>query len=139
MNEFTWIKFYMELADKLLEYKNNRTTLIEKIKEVHNIIGMKLPTLEKDNNIVDIDPFTIFALFNKGIKNSNRIQLLEGFKTIFNIAAEVPEEFDGIPVVNNMKATFYYFEGDREQHDIDNLWELFEYAMNLSAKANGET
>lgn len=139
MNEFTWIKFYMELADKLLEYKNNRTTLIEKIKEVHNIIGMKLPTLEKDNNIVDVDPFTIFALFNKGIKNSNRIQLLEGFKTIFNIAAEVPEEFDGIPVVNNMKATFYYFEGDREQHDIDNLWELFEYAMNLSAKANDET
>ena len=108
MNEFTWTKFYMELADKLLEYKNNRMVLIEKIKEIHNISGMKLPTLEKDNKIVDIDPFTIFAIFNKGIKNSNRILLLEGFKKVFDITATVPEEFDGIPVVNPMKATFSY-------------------------------
>lgn len=138
MKEFIWIKFYMELADKLLEYKNNRSALIEKIKEVHNVIGMKLPTLDKNNNIIDIDPFTVFAIFNKGIKNSNRILLLEGFKKVFDISATVPEEFDGIPVVNNMKATFYYFEGDRKDKDIDNLWKLFEYAINLSATEDDE-
>ena len=27
-----WVDFYMELADKLLPYKNDRKTLIEKIK-----------------------------------------------------------------------------------------------------------
>ena len=139
MKEFIWIKFYMELADKLLEYKNNRAALIQKIKDVHTTIGMKLPTLDKDNNIIDIDPFTIFALFNKGIKNSNRILLLEGFKKVFDISATVPEEFDGIPVVNNMKATFYYFEGDRKEKDIDNLWKLFEYAITLSATEDDET
>ena len=31
--------------------------------------GIKLPTLERENNIVDIDPFTVFALFNKNIKD----------------------------------------------------------------------
>ena len=138
MKEFVWIQFYMELADKLLGYKNNRAALIQKIKEVHTTIGMKLPTLDKDNNIIDIDPFTIFALFNKGIKNSNRILLLEGFKKVFDISATVPEEFDGIPVVNNMKATFYYFEGDRKEKDIDNLWKLFEYAINLSTTEDDE-
>ena len=139
MKEFVWIQFYMELADKLLGFKNNRSVLIEKIKEVHSVCGMKLPTLDKNNNIIDIDPFTIFAIFNKGIKNSNRILLLEGFKKVFNISAAVPEDFDGIPVVNNMKATFYYFEGDRKEKDIDNLWQLFENALNLSATANDET
>ena len=139
MKEFIWIKFYMELADKLLEYKNNRAALIQKIKDVHTTIGMKLPTLDKNNNIIDIDPFTIFALFNKGIKDSNRILLLEGFKKVFDITATVPEEFDGIPVVNNMKATFYYFEGDRKEKDIDNLWKLFEYAISLSATEDNET
>ena len=129
----------MELADKLLEYKNNRAALIQKIKDVHTTIGMKLPTLDKNNNIIDIDPFTIFALFNKGIKDSNRILLLEGFKKVFDITATVPEEFDGIPVVNNMKATFYYFEGDRKEKDIDNLWKLFEYAISLSATEDNET
>ena len=128
----------MELADKLLEYKNNRAALIQKIKDVHTTIGMKLPTLDKNNNIIDIDPFTIFALFNKGIKDSNRILLLEGFKKVFDITATVPEEFDGIPVVNNMKATFYYFEGDRKEKDIDNLWKLFEYAISLSATEDNE-
>ena len=32
---------------------------------------MRLPKLEADNNPVDIDSFTIFCLFNKGITNAN--------------------------------------------------------------------
>ena len=36
MKEFVWIQFYMELADKLLEYKADRSALIEKIKNVYN-------------------------------------------------------------------------------------------------------
>lgn len=34
-----------------------------------------MPTLEKDNQLVDIDPFTVFSLFNKSsMKESNRIK-----------------------------------------------------------------
>ena len=40
--------------------------------------------------------------------------------------------FDGIPVVNNLKATFYYFKGERDINDIDNLWELFDNAIQYS-------
>ena len=136
MGEFKWIDFYMNLADKLLEYKNNRSVLIEKVKEVHSVIRMKLPTLENDNNIVDIDPFTIFALFNKGIKDATRIQIMKGFKEVFGIEAMVPDEFAGIPTVNNMKATFYYFDDERGANDIDNLWKVFEYAIDFSASSN---
>ena len=33
-NQFDWISFYEEFADKLLAYKDNRQELIEKIKVV---------------------------------------------------------------------------------------------------------
>lgn len=128
-DNFEWVGFYQELADKLLPYASDRRELIKKVKVVYESIGMRLPTLEKDRNIEDIDPFTIFALFNKGIKDENRIKIIEGFKEEFSISAEVPVTFDGIPVVNNMAATFYYFIDDREENDIDNLWSIFISAM----------
>ena len=124
-----WIDFYMELADKLLPYKNDRKTLIEKIKTVYSSINMHLPKLEKDNNLIDIDPFTIFGLFNKGITNANRISILQGFAQEFSIEAPVPNSFDGIPILNNMAATFYHFIGNRQENDIENLWEMFVVAL----------
>lgn len=62
---FVWIEFYSEFAELLCQYAQNRPALIEKIKEVYVSIDMKLPTLEKDNQLEDIDPFTVFGLFNK--------------------------------------------------------------------------
>ena len=129
INNYAWVEFYSELATKLLEYTNDRQTLIIKLQKVYTTIDMKLPKLEKDNILRDIDPFTIFGLFNKGITKENRIKIIKGIANEFSILAEVPERFDGIPVLNNQKATFYYFIGDREEQDIDNLWNLFEAAQ----------
>lgn len=126
---FGWVKFYMELADKLLLYKTDRKALIEKLKTVYNIVNMRLPKLEVDNTLIDIDPFTIFGLFNKGITNENRSAILRGFAQEFSIKADVPSSFDGIPVLNNMAATFYYFSGERQENDIDNLWQVFASAL----------
>ena len=125
----TWIKFYTEFAEKLLPYMKDRQTLIEKIKAVYTAIDMRLPKLEKDNNIIDIDPFTIFGLFNKGITNTNRITILHGIAKEFSINAPVPESFDGIPVLNNQRATYYFFIGDRQNDDIENLWRVFASAL----------
>ena len=128
-NAFTWIAFYEEFASKLLPYKEDREKLIEKIRNVFERAKMPLPTLDKDNYITDIDPFTIFGLFNKGITDANRIRLAESVKAEFGIAASVPRDFKGIPVLNNMAATFYRFCGERSEHDIDNLWHIFETAI----------
>ena len=136
-NNFTWIPFYEEFADKLLPYKVDRIALILLIKKVYSDLGMKLPKLDYDEP-VDIDPFTVFGLFNKGITDANRIKIIKGFKKLLNISADVPTDFSGIPVVNNLSATFYYFVGDREEHDIDNLWELFESALQYSATNSEE-
>ena len=132
--QFKWVSFYMEFATKLLEYRDDRTSLIEKLQNVYSNIGMKLPKLDKENIPKDIDPFTVFGLFNKGISDANRISILSGIKDIFEIVSYVPDDFSGIPVLNNMMATFYAFEGNdrRKDDDIDNLWNVFSSGIKLA-------
>lgn len=132
--QFEWTSFYSEFATKLLEFKDNRAELIADIQSAYSAINMKLPKLESEDSIIDIDPFTVFGLFNKGITNANRIAILESFATVFNIKSKVPDNFDGIPVLNNLKATYYGFKDDRKADDIDNLWGLYESAINLAEK-----
>ena len=101
--QFEWTSFYSEFATKLLEFKDNRAELIADIQSAYSAINMKLPKLESEDSIIDIDPFTVFGLFNKGITNANRIAILESFATVFNIKSKIPDNFDGIPVLNNLK------------------------------------
>lgn len=130
--KFEWIDFYSEFATKLLLFKNDRKALIERIKDVYTAINMQVPKLESGSDIIDIDPFTIFGLFNKGITNSNRIAIIRSIANVFGIEAKVPNNFDGIPVLNNLKATFYAFKEDRKADDIDNIWNVFEAALRLA-------
>lgn len=61
--QFEWINFYSEFATKLLEFKNKRAELITDIQSAYSAINMKLPKLEREDSIIDIDPFTVFGLF----------------------------------------------------------------------------
>lgn len=132
-----WVDFYMELADKLLPYRSDRKTLIEKLLNTYSAADMHPPTLDANGEITDIDPFTVFGLFNKGITVANRIAILRGLGREFGVEAHIPRSFDGIPVLNNLSATFYHFAGERQPDDIDNLWSMFaaalEYADSHSA------
>ena len=134
--QFNWVDFYKEFAKKLLKYKLNRTELISIVENVYKDADINLPTLDIDNNLVDIDPFTIFGLFNKGITKDNRLKIMSNFAKRLNIQAKLPTSFDSIPVLNNQNATFYHFSDSREENDIDELWCLFESALNYS---NNET
>ena len=130
--KFEWIDFYSEFATKLLDFKNDRKTLIAKIYEIYNDCGMKVPTLESRNEIIDIDPFTVFGLFNKGISNANRDSIINSIAKIFDVKAKIPTDYNGIPVLNVLKATFYGFKEDRKEQDIDNIWEVFSAALTLA-------
>lgn len=129
----TWITFYKELANKLLSYRNNREQLIQNIEEVYELADIKLPTLEKDNQLIDIDPFTVLALLNKSsLKTSNKIKIAKRLAEVLGIKVEIPFEFESVPTVNNMNATFYDFIGIRNDKDINELWDLFEAALAYS-------
>lgn len=130
--QYDWIDFYTEFATKLLAFKDDRKALIHKINAVYAVAGLNFPKLESGNVIIGIDPFTIFGTFNKGITEANRKAILGGIATEFGISAKVLCRFDGIPVLNNLKATFYGFKDDRKADDIYNLWHLFEVAIALA-------
>ena len=129
LNTFDWVKFYKELALRLQEYKNNRPELIAKVKQIFSDTGLNMPTIEKDNQLVDIDPFTVFGLFNKGIREDNRKKIIISIKNLFKVSTQVPVNFESIPVLNNQNATFYRFIGNRDDEDINILWRLFDTAL----------
>lgn len=133
-NQFQWVDFYQEFAGKLLAYRNNRIELVEKVKAIYTNTGINMPTLERDNQLVDIDPFTVFGLFNKSsMREANRIRIITEVKNLFAVERAVPVSFDSIPVLNNQNATFYYFIDERADGDIDDLWDLFEAGMNYAS------
>lgn len=65
--QFPWIPFYKELAQKLLGFKNNpsklATLIYKKFDRKEEIAFLH----DKDNSdFKEIDPFTVFSIINRG-------------------------------------------------------------------------
>jgi len=123
---FSWIPFYQELAKKLLEYKDKREDLVRFVYSLGDCSNF----IKKDDGseVEDIDPFTAFAVFNRQIGDAKRVKIAKSFKDYFSVIAEVPDDFLGIPVMNNQRSTFFYRQTSSEQ--IPLLWDLFEAELN---------
>ena len=127
---FSWTSFYTELAQKLLQFKANRKPLIDWI---YNNLEGHVNHLKDDSQgtrVDDIDPFTVFAIFNRGITHEKRIIICKKFKGYLNILAPVPVDFDAVPVMNAQRTNFMAFKESRKDGDIVRLWNLFEAAVN---------
>lgn len=128
---FGWTKFYEAIADKLLTYRNNRTSLVEGIREISERVE-GLGHLREDKYadgttgfVRDICPFTTMGLFNRGITDSNRKIIAAELAKLLGVDEPVPETFEGIPVLNNLKSLFFPFELDRAADHVDSLWNIF--------------
>lgn len=126
---FTWIPFYEELAKKLLAYKDNRSPLIEYI---YAEDGLKAYTKylqrEDKNRINDIDPFSFFGIFNRHLSKNNRISILSKLKVFFDLKSSIPDDFDGIPILNYARSFFFHW-GDDFADSCNALWEAFSSFM----------
>ena len=124
-----WIKYYMDFADKILKYKTNRLELLTILRETYKELSMKYPFMENGKELEDICPFTVFGAFNKGITDENRIRIMNVLGNKIGVTEEVPTKFQGIPVLNNLKAWFFRYKEQRAVDDIPNLWDLYERAI----------
>jgi 5-methylcytosine-specific restriction protein B len=139
MDKFSWTKIYPEIATSLLQFKQNRKKLIDLLIDIYEDIKMKFPYMEQDGSTVeDIDPFTVMGCFNRGITTDNRIAILTRLKNRLALVEEVPQDFDGIPILNNMKSWFFSYKDTRNQSDIQNLWDMFEVALSYADGPNSE-
>lgn len=126
---FTWIPFFKEFADKLLRFRNDRASLINWIYD--NLEG-HINHFKDDNNgtrVADVDPFTVFAIINRGITFSKKQEICTKFKNFLKITAPVPQDFNGVPEMNNQRTNFMAFAHDRKNGDIERLWAVFEDAV----------
>lgn len=139
MAQYEWVPLYKEIAQKLMKYRSNRKDLIRLVRDVYAETQINLPTLEQENKIVDIDPFTVFGLFNKSsMRDEKRRKILAALGEKLEISNPLPQTFDGIPVLNNQNATFYYFISERQKSDIEDLWVFFEWALAYAQERSRE-
>lgn len=138
MSNYTWVPFYTELADAISHYQTDRTTLVNMVQRIYTMANVKMPKLDSTDVPKDMDPFTVFGIFNKTIKASNRIALCKELKELFRLNSSVPSDFDGIPVLNPLNATFYRFTGEPErgEQDVDALWNCFEAALQYADQSD---
>lgn len=127
---FSWIPFYKEFAQKLLQFRSNRKPLVDWI--YGNIDGSLIKHFKDapdGRRVPDTDPFTVMAIINRGIAYDKKVELCKKFKSYLNITEPVPQDFSGVPEVNNMLSNFMAFEVDRKDGDIERLWNVFECAV----------
>ena len=129
---FTWIPYYKEFAQRLTQFQKDRKRLLNLIYDNRDeLLAKYLHDQGGEGDLLeDIDPFTVFGLFNRGLKHENRINSAKLFKNILDIKADIPKDFEGIPVLNNQKSHFFGFRSHRGKNDIQNLWNLFIKVVN---------
>ena len=126
---FTWIPIYQEIVRKLLELEDDQESLLSLLKQLK---AMELPIISlkdiepdgKNIELQEIDPFTFFANFNRGLRLENRQAILEVLKSHWSLQSSIPTDFDGIPIVDNRQSWFFPFARTRRKDDIPSLWRL---------------
>lgn len=123
---FSWIPFYMEMADKLLAFKNNRKALVDIMYSLDSQYVSYIHTND-GGHYPDIDPFTFFGIFNRGNSFEKRKKIAAFFKERLGVKTEVPESFEGIPIVFAVMSCFCWSENI--DTNIQPLWDLFEAVL----------
>lgn len=133
-DRFTWIPFYRELADRLAAWENRQEELIALLERIRSEGSIVTPLTDQDDQgarfqIKEIDPFTFFGTFNRGIRTEQRIGILTAMKRHFAIASALPADFDGIPILNNQRSWFIAYQYKRQPNDVARLWRIFRLAL----------
>jgi 5-methylcytosine-specific restriction protein B len=135
---FQWTRFYAALADGLLQHQHKRQPLIQFLQQAqprHEALNLLSGDQFADGSkgfIQDIDPFTLFGLFNRGIRESWRQALAADLAGFLGVSEPVPQSFEGIPVLNNQKSWFFPYAKDRAPDHIDKLWQVFALGLQLA-------
>lgn len=137
-SQYSWPRYFMELADKLLAFKDDRQTLIATLQHVYAELGMDLPTLDSGGIPTDIDPFTVYGLFNRGLATAKRWTVARGIGGALGVHAPLHDDFVGVPTLLNINATLYD-QARRGEGDIERLWDLFTVALAYADRPTEQT
>jgi hypothetical protein len=132
--EFTWVPIHSELAEKLGEYKDRSGELVEILNRMKE---KGLPTIPLDDGkdepvfkyLEELDPFTFYSNFNRGVTDENRKGMWRMVKEELNLSSEIPTNFNGLPTYNMQNARLFWHAPDRDEDHIPLLWEFFAHVL----------
>ena len=135
--KFGWTDFYMEFADKLLTCRDDRMPLIEAVHQIFAHPDLTFPLMDQfqdgsEGPLQDICPFTIIGTFNRGVTDTNRRTIAAELGRFLGVNEPAPSSFDGIPILNNQRSWFFGYARERDDEDIESLWEVFQDAIKLA-------
>ena len=100
-----------------------------------------LPTIpledgeDRKGTLDEIDPFTFFANFNRGITESNKSRMWEITKSDLKLSSPTPSDYAGLPLYNNQKARLFWHAPWRKEYHIDLLWDFFLHVIDADASS----
>ena len=133
-----FLPLYQEISTCLLEYRDNHSGLIDILEDMRkqglNTIPLVDKAIDGETNLKDIDPFTFFSTFNRSITVKNRANILKYLKDDWELKEKIPTFSPNIPWLQPLKAWFFRWEKDRQNNDINTLWEIFVEILNDNIK-----
>ena len=144
-DRFGWTRFYMEFADKLLAYRDNRGPLAEAVRRECAIFGINY--LEDDlyedgteGPFLDICPFSTMASFNIAFKRHGiRNAIAQKLGEVVGVIGQPPNGFQGIPTINATVPRLFGRSRYGGADNIDALWRVFEDALQFAADYGDES
>lgn len=129
-----WEPFYLELAAQLSEYEHRQAEIVTFLENLRAVGRTITPLTDEDAEgnkflLEAIDPFTVFGVFNRGIKAEERTRIAEAYREYFGLETPAPTDFTGVPVLHNLRSWFLRFSYKRGAGDVAKLWELFREAQ----------
>lgn len=131
MTNFTWVEYFKEFSIELLKYKNRGNELIQKVENAFSLAQDIDPKINssitfdkiKKYNIEpnDVDPITVMGIINRNMTEEKRKTLSEAFKQEFDLQADIPQDFNAIPVLDARQGWIIAKHND--------VWDLMEVGL----------
>lgn len=135
-SQFTWRPMYRAVSERLASVDDRGTALLEVLKAFETE-GLKVipledkPAQDTAGKLKEIDPFTFFSCLNRNLTTANRQAFLAALAKRWELSAEVPSDFDGLPIVNHSKTWFLPWEYERDPDHVPTLWKFFHHILQL--------
>lgn len=125
----SWTAFYQAIAQALVPYEIQRTVLLQWVMHVaqHYQLSYLL-----GKNLQDICPFTVMGMFNRGMTQEKHRAIATELAEFLKVNVAVPQNFDGIPILNNQSSLFFNPAHANVSNDIEQLWRFFVLALNYA-------
>lgn len=128
--DFDWIPFFQELAEKLSDYENRQSDLMNVLRTADVDVGTKDRVEGEMVDLMEIDPFSFFGLCLKYRKKDKRRAIFTKLKDYFELTAAVPSTYNGVPNSNPQQVWLFAYQHERKPEDIPLLWNLYKMAIN---------